>query len=425
MKRIASCIWVGLFLLVLGACVVIERPRRDRSAVGYRFESDPRAVLAKSAIIKSRDPKLAVRASGALYMLGVYETEGRSRLGLFISHDGGDRFAPPVPISDSAADVSSHGENSPSLAFGATEIYALWEQARADGNTDLMFSRSLNFGRDFQKPIRVTDQPTPTGNSFSYLAVAPNGHLYAVWLDARDLKLGPPGTSAVYLAKSSDRGATFGKNVRAATGACPCCRPNLAFGRNSEVFISWRKVFEGSIRDIVVAASKDGGEAFQAPVRVSVDNWKIEGCPHSGPALLQKANRLYVAWYTEGDRQDGGIRCSWSEDGGKSFTQPVNVSRNILDPNHPAMSISADGSPILVFQGRDARERNGWGPLRAYLVETGEEGKFSDPLPALGNRQSISYPALAAGISTQVFLAWTEVDEKGQSQIVLSRGRRL
>ena len=147
----------------------------QKKGVNYRFESEPRAVLADLGIDQSRDPKLALRPSGALYILALYGSHSESQLGLFASHDLGDSFAPPVPVSAKGARVSSHGENSPSLAFGSTAIYALWEESLPEGGTDLMFARSITFGRNFEKPIRVTDKATRSMNGFSHLAVAPDG----------------------------------------------------------------------------------------------------------------------------------------------------------------------------------------------------------------------------------------------------------
>ncbi len=388
-------------------------------AVNCRFEPEPRAVLAEAGVLSSQDPKLAPRASGAIYMLAVYEAEDRSQLGLFISHDGGDTFAPPVPIGRKGADVNSHGENSPSLALGTTEVYALWEQSSPEGGMNLMFARSLSFGRKFEKSILLNEA---SGSSFPYLAAAPNGHLYAVWLEGSDRQSDPPWTSTVYLLKSTDRGATFGKKIRVAASACPCCRPSLAFGNKGEVFVAWRKVFDGNIRDMVVSASYDRGEKFGPPVRVAEDNWEVQGCPHSGPTMVRKGSRLYIAWHTKGDNGNAVIRLSWSDDDAKTFAPPVLASGNILDANRPSLSISDNGRVMLVFQGRDPVKKEGWSPTGAYLVEIGEAGDVSQPMPVPGNRKAISYPVVAAGHLGQVFIAWTEPGPKS-SNIILSRGR--
>lgn len=407
-------------MLAVGASALTVACRRE-SSTHYQFEAEPRAVLAQTGIALSNDPKLALSPSGALYMLAVHGDDEGAQLGLMMSHDGGDTFMPLVPVSEKGAEVSSHGENSPNIALTPTEIYALWEQRGAEGGTDLMFARSLSYGHSFEKPTRVTDKTAPSFNGFSSLGVAPNGKVYAVWLDGRD-RPEPSDTFSLYLAQSSDRGATFSRNVRVATGVCPCCRPAITFGSNGEVFIAWRKVFDGDIRDMVVSTSHDGGETFTTPSRVAVDNWKLSGCPHSGPAMIQRGGRLYVAWYTEGSEGRAGIKLSWSDDG-KSFAPPIFASGNILDANHPALSVSEDGKMLLIFQGRDPAQKEGWSALQPYLVEINDAGEMTPPVPVPSSRKAISYPVVAAGTVGRVFVAWTEPEERG-SQIILLRGRK-
>ena len=415
---------IGLMLITLAAAVLLlAASGAPGVSGGYQFEPRPSTPLSMYGA-PSRDPKLALRASGAVYMLAVHGGHGRSRLGLAISHDGGDSFAPPVPVSTKQAKVSSHGENSPSFAFGrSTEMYALWEESTGEGmGTNLMFARSLRFGRSWDEPVRITDKDKPSTNAFSSMAVAANGHVYAVWLDGRDRKMGPPGTAAVYLAKSTDRGASFGTNVRVATGVCPCCRPTLGFGRGGEIHVSWRHVFPRHVRDMVVATSSDGGAAFGEAVRVAEDGWKINGCPHSGASMASKGGRLYVTWYSDGDGSSPGIRLAWSEDGAKTFSDATIVSRETLDANHPALTLAGDGRLLLTFQGRDPVKLSGWNPAGPYLVEIGDDGHPGAPQAIPGHAKSISYPTIAGGTVGRVYVAWTERGEKGQ-QIHLSRGR--
>ena len=394
-----------------------------RSTANYQLESEPRAVLAQAGITPSNDPKLALSHSGALHMLAVYGQHGQSQLGLAISYDGGDTFQPPVPVSEQGTEVSSHGENSPSLALTPTEIYALWEQTNEQHPPELMFARSVDFGHSFEKPVRVTDKTESSFDGFSSLGVAPDGSIYAVWLDSRD-RPEPAGTFAVYLAKSTDRGATFSKNLLVARGACPCCRAAIAFGSRGEVFVVWRKVFEGDIRDVVIATSRDGGQNFDVPVRVAEDRWKIPGCPHSGASVARRGERLYVAWYTEGEAvEQAGIRVSWSDDGARTFAPPVIASANILDANHPALSVSNDGKALLVFQGRDPAQKDGWSPVQAYFVEITEAGEVAKPIPVPNSQKAISYPAIAAGTAGRVFIGWTEPGQQGGRDIRLARGR--
>jgi hypothetical protein len=212
-----------------------------------------------------------------------------------------------------------------------------------------------------------------------------------VWLDGRDRHWSEhgasPGSSGVYLAKSTDGGGSFGKNIRVAPNVCPCCRPALAFGQAGEVHVAWRAYTSDDIRDIVTVTSADGGVTFTQPARVAADNWKISGCPHSGPSMSVKGRRLYITWYSEGDGTNAGIRLAWSDDGGKSFKAPVIASSGVLDPNHPVLSLSEDGRLMLAFQGRDPVEKEGWGIVRPFVAGVSESGAVSEPIAIPGEQE--------------------------------------
>jgi hypothetical protein len=79
---------------------------------------------------------------------------------------------------------------------------------------------------------------------------------------------------------------------------CFCCK-TARWTRGSDVFVAWRPLFPGGVRDIAVARSADGGRTFSAPARVSEDNWKIDACPDDGPAMAVDGDgAIRVAWPT-------------------------------------------------------------------------------------------------------------------------------
>ncbi len=123
MRKTGLLILSSSFLLSLSACSDIEGGFVDTTAPSlsdpeYHFEPESRAILEPLQLSSSRHPKVDMRASGGVYLLGVYQEGDSTRLGLFSSHNGGDAFDPPTPISEPTVNVSSHGENSPSLDFG-------------------------------------------------------------------------------------------------------------------------------------------------------------------------------------------------------------------------------------------------------------------------------------------------------------------
>jgi len=409
----------NLFGLAAAAPAFLRAEDRKAAPAPYRFEPEASAPLARFAQ-GSRDPRLAVRASGALYMMAVTGGHGGARLALSTSSDGGDAFSPLTYISPEGAAVSSHGENSPTFGFSpGIEMYALWEQSTGKGiATDLMFARSPAFGRAWLPPIKVTDKTAPSTNAFSSMTVAPNGKIYCVGLDGRDADKHSPGTSSGYLARSVDGGKSFLPNQAIAHGVCPCCRPVAVADARGSVQVVWRGVYSGDHRDMALAVSSDGGETFGEARRVHEDGWSINGCPHSGATMVRAGNRLWMSWFSAGDGSNPGVRLAWSDDGGETFSKPSIVSAGVLDANHPAMDVADDGRILLVFQGRDTKRDNSWSPASAWLVEISPDGSTSAPAGAPGSAKSISYPRVVGGSEGRVAIAWTE---DGQARLIRAR----
>jgi hypothetical protein len=362
---------------------------------------------------------LAVRASGALSLLKV----DKSNLLLQTSFDGGDSFEHAVRVNDIDGEVSSHGESSPQLQVRTrSEFYVLWQTRRAGGEgSALRFARSLDWGESFSKAIDVDPMPAGANQSFFTMNVSPKGVIYVAWLDGRDRGKGRPGTSAVYVARSGNKGVSFDKPVRITLDVCPCCRPSIAFSGDRNVHITWRGVLENSVRDVFVATSQDDGATWGAGKRIAEDNWAVNGCPHSGGSMAAIGKRLFISWYTVRDKQPK-LYVAYSDDAGQTFSKRFDLSDAVVDPNHPFMQATGDKLSV-VFQGREAALSQGWGPVNVYYREIDADGRLS-PLEKLGqDHGSASYPTFAFEEPNRIYVAWTEPN-KEEREIVMSRGRR-
>jgi hypothetical protein len=377
-----------------------------------QFESKPRIVS------KGRDPMLSVRASGALSLMKV----DKGDLWLQTSFDGGDSFEEGVRVNDVPGEVSSHGESSPQLQVRSRgEFYCLWQTRRGGEGSALRFARSPGWGESFTKAIDV-DSASAASQSFFTMNVSPRGVIYAAWLDGRDRGRGRPGTSALYIARSANRGASFEAPVRVSLDVCPCCRPSIAFGTGQTVYAAWRGVQDENVRDIFVAASRDGGATWGGGQRVAEDNWRINGCPHSGASMASLGERLFIAWGTVRDQQQR-LYLATSDDAGQTFSSRADLtSGDVIDPNHPVLQQTGDRLAV-VFQGRVTRQKEGWGPIVAYYREIDSQANLS-PLMRIGNAQaSASYPTFAFEEPGRIYVAWTETVNEERA-IVLARGRR-
>jgi hypothetical protein len=394
--------WILSVALGAAALVLASAPTEP-----VRFETKPRAVTAGTF------PQVAVRVTGDVSLLTVDAAD----LWYLSSPDGGDSFPARVRVNETPHEVAAHGENIPILVLRSMrELYVLW-QGR-NGNHEgsvLRLARSTDWGTTFSKSVTV--DPGSESQGFYTMSVSPEGIVYVAWLDGRER--GGEG-AGLYIARSNNRGLSFEKSLRVASNVCPCCRPSLSFDDREGVYISWRGVSHGDVRDIQVASSPDAGATWSKPTEIAEDNWRLNACPHSGASLAMLGKRLFVSWHTvrEGTSQ---LYLAWSDDGGKTFSPRTNLRGTVLDANHPMLV--AHGNKIgVVFQGRDPKDNEGWGRQNTYYREIHAQGKLSDLVNAGHLDGSVNYPELLYEDPDHVFVVWHENGDE-HPRVVMIRGR--
>jgi hypothetical protein len=399
-----------VFLLVVALLICQHtRPLIETQHQAFVFELHPHTLN-----IEAKRPVVAASVSGGLYLLSVEKTA----LTLRMSHDGGEHWMPPTTLSSTGNPVNTSAENAPQLATHGMYAYALWQQTGSTDETQLVEAHSTGMGTQPPVTTVITDKPATdkSYSGFATLAVAPNGDVYAAWLDGRDNTSASTGTFNVYLARSTDRGATFHHNIKVATLACPCCRPSVAIAADGKVYVAYRHVYGNNERDIAVATSTDHGEHFSPPVRIANDHWKLFGCPESGPVAAAQGNKLIVAWYTAtGDHP--GIRLTASRDGGKTFSRELSVSKGIENANHPYLSMADDGTIAVVFSGRESTQHGDWNSLTPYAFRIDTKGHVSItthiPADASGER----YPTASLSPDGDIYVVWSGTDSAKASLI--------
>jgi len=312
------------------------------------------------------NPTVAVDPrSGTTYVAWVGAQPGNADVYLArIDQDGADA---PVRVNDIPGDAAPHEQAPAQVAVAPSgDVLVLWQnntpvEGRRFPASDLRLARSTDGGRSFEPAVTVNDDAggPPSSHTFHDIAVAPDGTVYVSWIDSRErdraraalgiaddsdghgghgghggngaghgghatMAADDPAlpSSDVRVARSTDGGRTFEPGVVVARDVCPCCRTSLAVAPDGAVLVAWRRVFDGDVRDIVVARSTDGGRSFTPPARVHDDGWVIPGCPHAGPSLaLDGEGRVHAAWYT-GSPERQGVHVAVSDDGGATFGQP-------------------------------------------------------------------------------------------------------
>jgi len=248
------------------------------------------------------------------------------------STDRGRTFGAPTRVTTEAEEIDATGDARPKVAVGtAGEVYVAWTRRGTRPFTgDIRFARSVDGGRSFSTPRTVNDDGLPIGHRFESLGVNERGELFMVWIDKRDLEQAladgePYAGAALYYTWSTDGGVTFAPNRKIKDHVCECCRIALTFDQDGWPVLVWREVLEGGLRDHGVVRFLDR-DRFTAVGRVAVDGWRINGCPHHGPALSRDIDGAYHAvWLTGFGPRGPGAFYARSADDALTFTEPMRV----------------------------------------------------------------------------------------------------
>ncbi|HEX7048947.1 MAG TPA: hypothetical protein VF188_01945 [Longimicrobiales bacterium] len=375
-------------------------------------------------------PTAAIDArNGTLYVAWVGTDTAGANVYLARLEPGGTAFSAPVRVNDVPGDAAPHEQAPAQVAVGPEgNVYVAWQNntvvpGRRFPASDLRFARSVDGGRTFEPAIYVNDDAggTPTSHTFHNLLVGPDGTVYVAWIDSRTrasemaatggagqgtkassmASMGHHGESAgpgpeIRFARSTDQGRSFGPSVVVDRDACPCCRTSLALGADGTVYVAWRKVFDGNLRDIVVARMEPGAAGFEAPVRVHADEWFFEACPHAGPSIaVDAAGRLHVGWYT--GREGGpGLYHAVSTDGGRSFGTPDAVLADAwVPPSQITLAADETGAVWVAWDDRRAVERT----VHLARVPAGESDPVDVDAALAGRAPSVAAAAAVRAVT--------------------------
>lgn len=293
----------------------------------------------------------------------------------------------------------------PGLAAGPHDhVFVTWSSAKASNAmfaSELQLARSVDGGRTFMPPILVNDDGQSISHAFENLLANREGQVYLAWLDNRNRSKSGAGT---VFGCSPDAGKSMMTNVAVDDMACPCCRPMIAQAPDGSIWVAWRKTFDGNVRDIVVAQSKDQGRTFSSPTVVSRDGWAFPACPHRGPSIsFDRSGRLYIGWYTEGTDEQPRLLFSVSDDQGKSFSAPLSLHTSTTSlPDQLRMAVHPDGVILAVWEEiTGVRKRT---VMRVSL----DRGRTFGSVQALSTGATAEMPTVAVHPSGTLALAWSE-----------------
>ena len=393
-----------------------------------------------------------VAANGA-FVAVAFSAATISSMDIFVatSTNGGSTFGAPVQVNRVAGEARVSGEEPPRIALvprrgAAPEIVIVW--TAKDGTTwKLLSARSLDGGRTYSASAPVPGSDSEGSRGWESVAVDATGRVSVLWLDHRDLiaadgahqhnataasgaapapmvmPKGDPTERAglSQLMFASLPGATARTTALSiARSVCYCCKTALAVSGDA-VYAAWRHVYPSGERDIAFTMSTNGGRTFAAPLRVSDDHWKLDGCPDNGPAMaIDASRRAHVVWPTTAEGKSAAAKDAMAlsiyfavSPDGKSFSPRTRVPTR-GPASHPHIVMLPNGASLVAWdEVIDGTRRLGL--ARATVNAAGAVSFTPVSAPDAGPGQW--YPSLAAS-SNGAVITWVRQLEKGSTVAV-------
>jgi hypothetical protein len=393
------------------------------------------------------DPALAYSAGGVLYWANIFGPRGPNHEGLIVysSSDGGQTWNTPT-VAVAPTDVTK--ENWPDKEWIAVDtsnssfrdnVYVAWAVLSpgkpSGGNivgsaiVGLNFSRSVDLGRTFSKPITLATGSGGGENGGSpQVLVGPKGEVYVIYqsyieehtiLIQSSLDGGLTFSTPRYVASAySVPGKVANTQIRVFTIESAAVDSVKGF-----LYAVWSD-YRSRKSEVLISMSEDGGQSWSSPRRVNDDTSPSD---HFMPSVaVGRDGAVHVAWL---DRRDDPTNTAYnvyyaqSVNGGKSFEKNLKVSsassnpNNLQDPSFIGdyIGISVDGHNRVHVAWNDARSGGTAETYTATIFQepniltsstsTGTTGTPSTSVASITTVSSLRSSASAASSQVSGYLA--------------------
>ena len=274
-----------------------------------------------------------------------------------------------------AGELAGESEVSGGIAPFAHPIERPAAVVSADGEVTIAFIGSGGDGesvhltrwdrRAATPPMQVSGPPRPE-TVLVHATNDPGGEPLLSWLEDSTLSVG------------SSQGGTMVEEENVDDLTCDCCNPApISVGDSLLVaFRDLEHVDGGVVRDVVATSRTVSGWTETVPI--ADDHWFIDACPFSGPSAVETGERLVVAWMdarqsVHPNQAGTTIWVDRSDDAGVTFGNDLAVTDEGIH-RWPVMAVDEAGTIHLVWETQGAE-----GGL-SYATSDDGGRSFSDPV---------------------------------------------
>lgn len=316
-------------------------------------------------------PQVVVDAAGTVHLIYLKGDAQRSDVRYVKRAKGAKAWSAPIAVNSDAGSAVAMGTiRGAQLALGQRgTLHVIWNGAAKPGKgaagMPLYYTR-LEAGKTTFAPQRSLLGDTAALDGGASIAADEKGDVFAVWHGK------PPGAGegetarVVFVLKSQDNGATFGKPQIANAdfaGTCACCSIKALASPDGQLTALYRAAHTLTGRDLTLLETKDAA-TFK---HVVLDPWQTDKCPMSSAALLPTPKGIRAAWETNGRIVSSLLGAT-----------PANSEIAAGSAKHPTLAINARGETLVAWTigtGWAKGGELGWTVLDAEGKPTAERGK--------------------------------------------------
>jgi hypothetical protein len=268
----------------------------SNSEIKFAKSSDSGATFTSAKSISnnagtSAKPNVAVSGNN-VYIVWEDDTAGDTEIILARSTNGGVNFAPSRNLSNSPGESFD-----PRMAISGRNVYVAWVDYSLGNSTksDIMLIRSTNSGANFASAENLSNSP---GESSDPRIAVSDSNVYVVWEDTTS----ETGNGEIKFVRSSDSGATFTSAKNLSNNNGMSFDPRIAVS-DSNVYVVWEDTTTttaGGSSDIFLARSTNNGATFG-----KVQNLSNNPVESFNPYVVASRSKLFVIWSDdkEGDAE--------------------------------------------------------------------------------------------------------------------------
>lgn len=291
------------------------------------------------------------------------------------------QWSQDVRLTNATGDSYEPLNSSRGIALNGSTVHVVWADER-DGNREIYYKRSTDKGITWGPDVRFTNNPASSWRP----SISVNGTtVHLVWCDEIE------GNFEIYYKRSTDDGLNWEPNTRLTFDPYRSWAPSMAL-YGSVIHIVWPESRDLN-EEVYYKRSSDGGNTWGPDTRLTYDS---NGTYY--PSVAVSASNVHVVWY---DFRIGKRTVFYkrSTDGGINWGADTQLTFGTSESYNASVCVSGQVVHVAWHDIRDGNEE-------IYYKRSSDNGSTWSNDKRLTNNTGISwYPSIAVSGSA-VHIVW-------------------